>query len=540
MGLEKVIIKQIVKVAKDTGKLDTAISVMKDKLKEEGLKAIEKAGIDPSSLPFSPLELINGQIDNPESLLTPEIICSIPPLSNLQKEKAIRNVDSILISINTIIDNKNKLSSALQTVQTPLSTLSTTSQTLDTIITTVGAAIKVIKAIPIPVSVPPGAGIPLNVITILSDSLDQLDKLLVMGKGITSAILTLVKGVLDMINNTITKLNALDAIITPVITTISFVKIVAELGGQCDNLNNNIGSGNNGDLNNTADFQSAIDVISIAITTDIVESVATAGVNSNPALNAASEAELIAGLQPNAFIEGITFYKGFRLTLEYNPENTYSFDQRRIKAVRDFLSNPEQQFFRGGTKGNRTILSLVTIFNDMQVQGRYSYSSTVQVLYEEMKYQIDIYVLGLQGISIPRSLEATSRTSGGTNLLSAGNRGYVLSGNNTVTFTGKEVIGSITTTVSNVRVTLNTFGGISPTSSSPTNTILTITDPLQSLLSEQSSALPNSNVISPSLILTTPGIYTYRMVMVTNLDNGGQSNFSIEEPIVAISNNFTP
>ena len=131
-----------------------------------------------------------------------------------------------------------------------------------------------------------------------------------MGKGITSAILTLVKGVLDMINNTITKLNALDVIITPVITTISFVKIVAELGGQCDNLNNNIGSGNNGDLNNTADFQSAIDVISIAITTDIVESVATAGVNSNPALNAASEAELIAGLQPNAFIEGITFYKG--------------------------------------------------------------------------------------------------------------------------------------------------------------------------------------------------------------------------------------
>ena len=53
MGLERVIIKQVVKVAKDTGKLETSLSLMEEKLKAQGVKVIEKAGIDPSVLPFN-------------------------------------------------------------------------------------------------------------------------------------------------------------------------------------------------------------------------------------------------------------------------------------------------------------------------------------------------------------------------------------------------------------------------------------------------------------------------------------------------------
>jgi hypothetical protein len=48
MGLEAVVVKQVVNVAKDTGKLESAIGSMEDKLKEEGLKALSNTGINPA------------------------------------------------------------------------------------------------------------------------------------------------------------------------------------------------------------------------------------------------------------------------------------------------------------------------------------------------------------------------------------------------------------------------------------------------------------------------------------------------------------
>ena len=201
MGLEKVIVRQVVKVAKDTGKLETALSLMEDKLKLQGRKAIEKAGFDPSTLPFSIDDLLNGNVEDTEALLKPQAICSVPPLTESQKSEAITNADNTLITLNTIIANKNKIQIALQTIKTPLQTLTTSAAALDNIITTVKVAVKVIKAIPIPTSVPPGVGIPINVLTILSDSLDQLDKLLTYGKGITTVVPLLTKAVLSMISS---------------------------------------------------------------------------------------------------------------------------------------------------------------------------------------------------------------------------------------------------------------------------------------------------------------------------------------------------
>ena len=143
MGLEKVIVRQVVKVAKDTGKLETALSLMEDKLKLQGRKAIEKAGFDPSTLPFSIDDLLNGNVEDTEALLKPQAICSVPPLTESQKSEAITNADNTLNALNTIIANKNKIQIALQTIKTPLQTLTTSAAALDNIITTVKVAVKV-------------------------------------------------------------------------------------------------------------------------------------------------------------------------------------------------------------------------------------------------------------------------------------------------------------------------------------------------------------------------------------------------------------
>jgi len=380
MGLEKLIVSQTVKVAKDTGRLESTIDTMKSKLMDEGMKVIESAGINPADLPFNITDVLNGNIANPTSLLTPTVICSIPPLTEKQKQDGTKAIESVLSATNSIIQNKNSIAGALQTVQIPLNTMVTTSQTLDTIISTVKGAIKVIKAIPIPTAIIPpsgGIGLPVNVLTILSDSLDQLDKLLTYGKGVTGAVPTLVGGVSGMINTTVTGLNALDASISPVVTTLTMVKTIIDKGDQCPALP-----------------QSEIDEVASVINADVQESLTASGVNSNPALNAASEAELIAALQPDARPSFI--YKGYVLSIEFDPDNEFSFPRRRIKGFRDFeRTNPGMEVYLNKFTNNVTTSTLYNSPKGIYAND-YSYSTSVEVLVDEIKYKIDTFLLTLR------------------------------------------------------------------------------------------------------------------------------------------------
>tara|TARA_R110000796_G_scaffold84972_3_gene184775 strand:+ start:1411 stop:2583 length:1173 start_codon:yes stop_codon:yes gene_type:complete len=385
MGLEKLVVKQVVKVAKDTIKLESAITLMEDKLKAQGIKVLEKTGINPSLLPFSPLALVNGKVNNPESFLTPQVICDLPRLSSSQKSKTIASVTNARDSISSIIDSKNKISSALQSIQTPLVVLTTTATTLDNVITVVKTAVKVIKAIPIPTAIIPpsgGIGLPINVLMILSDNLDQLDKLLTYGKGVTSSVPVLTKSVIGMISKTIIKLNALDDIIKPVITTLSFVKVIAELGDTCPNLT-----------------EEEIDNTVLTLTADIQTALLESGENSIPVVNVANEKALTDSLKPNA--NPPLIYEGFTLILEYNPDNEFSFDSRRIRATRNFAGEEITYYKRTNNKYNNTPIGNVVLFNDPEGNGRYSYSLTVQVLFEEVKYKINNYLLGIRGLAPP-------------------------------------------------------------------------------------------------------------------------------------------
>tara|TARA_R110000787_G_scaffold41304_1_gene102155 strand:- start:2993 stop:4648 length:1656 start_codon:yes stop_codon:yes gene_type:complete len=380
MGLEKLVVSQIVKVAKDTGRLESTIFKLEEKLKTEGLKVLEKTGINPQSLPFNPIDLINGKITNPNQYLTPQTICSLPQLSTSQKSNTITSVNNAKVAILSIISNKNTISSALITIQTPLEVLSVTGQTLDTLITAVKAAVKVIKSIPVPTAIIPpsgGIGVPINVLMILSSNLDQLDKLLTMGKGITSVIPPLISSVISMITSTINKLDALDQIILPVLTALSFSKVLAELGDTCPNLTS-----------------AGISAVTLELSVDITLALAASGTNSIPTINVANEEDLINSLSPNA--NPPLIYEGFTLILETNPNNDFDFASRRIKGERDFTVENIEYFLRSN---KFSPLGQVTLFSDPLGQGRYSYSSSVQVLFEEMKYAINKYILRIRGVA---------------------------------------------------------------------------------------------------------------------------------------------
>tara|TARA_B110000259_G_scaffold93122_1_gene107864 strand:+ start:271 stop:1962 length:1692 start_codon:yes stop_codon:yes gene_type:complete len=528
MGLEKVIVRQVVKVAKDTGKLETALSLMEDKLKLQGRKAIEKAGFDPSTLPFSIDDLLNGNVEDTEALLKPQAICSVPPLTESQKSEAITNADNTLITLNTIIANKNKIQIALQTIKTPLQTLTTSAAALDNIITTVKVAVKVIKAIPIPTSVPPGVGIPINVLTILSDSLDQLDKLLTYGKGITTVVPLLTKAVLSMIISIINKLNGLDSIIQPVIITLQFVKTVAEVGDQCPNLS-----------------QSEIDIVTKAISDDVTASVAASGQDSSLGVNISSEAELVSQLAQNAS-PGI-YYKGFRLTLQNNPDNEYSFPSRRISATRDFAKDPNIQYYSGGIK-NGNVLGVVIIYNapSTEPQGRYSYSSSTQVLFEEVKWNLDLYMQSVSGRpQAPNELNRmpdlgdaanSANSDGSQTAVGTGSDplppGWVVNGPVVVQplnqNTGNQVQGTISINEP-VVVTMVTLGGTAQDSF--TNSLITFqkgNKPMNSQLSRESYAQRNQSIAAPNTILSETGIWNYTLSIINNLQNtGNQANFAV-------------
>ena len=375
MGLEKFIVKQVVKIAKDTAKVQDSIATMQDKLTNENLKLIDSSGINAQLLPFDIIALAKGEIEDPGDILTPEVICSTPPLTTSQKETTQREVNSLKLKTSAIIDNINSLQDALITIQQPLTTLSVTSENLKKVIKTVSTTIKVIKAIPAPVAIF-GVGIPINVLTILSDALVQLDKLITSGKGITKLVPIIINAVLGMISQTIKSLNEAILKIEPTLTILSFMQSKINLGDKCPNIT-----------------QGEINTVQLNLTADLRTDIAGLGDSSIAAINILNDDELIATLQPNA-LEPFE-YKGFIFVLELDPQNTFSFPYRRIKASRSFTSETSTFFTFSPSSPKTPLNGSIVLYNDPGNLGRYSFASSTQILVQEMQYKIDQYLFGV-------------------------------------------------------------------------------------------------------------------------------------------------
>lgn len=224
-----------------------------------------------------------------------------------------------------IINQKNQLSQTLNIVQTNLTTLNTLTNTLDKIVPPLDTAIKTIKSLPFPVSFPPGAGLPVNLIIKLSDTLETLKSFIESGK-------ISIKGATYAFN-----------IVTNNINTIQ----------------NKIN-----DLNNI--------IVLCASKTNYTGSINISSFTSNNLLNTSINNNLENRLSPNS--DNPLIYKGWKLILETDPNNKLSFPRRRVIGQKN--------------SSNNGIITIISDFGPEGSQG-YSYSSDIQVLINDIKFKID-------------------------------------------------------------------------------------------------------------------------------------------------------
>jgi hypothetical protein len=213
--------------------------------------------------------------------------------------------------LTEIIIIKNTLSDTITQIDNRLNTLQSTATTTQGFIDGLNGIVQTIKAIPAPTAAPPGIGIPINIITILSDTLDTVGNILSSTNASLSAISPAISSINNKLQSTQSLLSQLDNLI---------------LGCLDENERQNY------------------------IVTQPLSSIS----NINNILD--------DQLQPNS--NSPLGYKGYILTTEYDSSNTFSFPRRRIKA--SLATNP-----------NNFIL------------GPYSYSSSTQVLIDEIKFKID-------------------------------------------------------------------------------------------------------------------------------------------------------
>jgi hypothetical protein len=231
--------------------------------------------------------------------------------------------------LKKIITQKNQMVNALSTVQGILTSLTKTGQTLEGVITGLQVGVQVIKLLPVPI--PPFT--PLSVTNTMADTLDTLGDLLKKGKGDVGMIPGALEGVIPMIESTIDKLNQLDLLINKCVEEQNLTQ--EEVGTL---LNNDIGP-----------FSSSKD-------------------------NEEYNKNLLEQLQPGS--NNPLLYKGFKLEIQYDPKNEFSFDSRRIQAL---------QTFKDKNKTKKIILYNL-------VNNSYSYSSSVEVLINETKFRIDNFL----------------------------------------------------------------------------------------------------------------------------------------------------
>ena len=327
--------------------------------------------------------------------------------------KVIKNLTKFEVAIDALIDRfkascppkaellnivkqKNQIQGALENVVGAFNTVEATAETTNTIVTTVSTAVKVIKAIPIPTSVPPGVGIPINVITLLADSLDTLGDLLKGAKGALKVVPSAGKTIQEAAQTIVTKLQTLDGVLNVCIEEL------AQNGGE-----------DGGPMTQ----QEVNDLIN-----EIGNVAAESGNFVNPNLNTANEDDLLSQLSPNSgnpllyqrqptifipldpdgnYTKGeidpgsgqqiikdesgrFGYNAGFdwRLTIEYNDDNEYSFPQRRVKATNINPSN--FNIFKG-----INVYNIGPPIGTMEERGAYSYSTSVKVLIDEVKFNVD-------------------------------------------------------------------------------------------------------------------------------------------------------
>jgi hypothetical protein len=261
-------------------------------------------------------------------------------LPQQNKDELAVNLATYQRGLNTTVKSLSIIQGVIGSVRTILSSLAGTGNTLTIVSDSVKVATNLITTLPIPTGAPIGVGLPLNVITSLSQTLDELIQQNEKVNGAAELISEATPPINEKLEDTLDVINTILDVITIVLDLVVFLNYVAQSGANSiDGIRNEIGA----ELNNALE---------------------QSGNSSNQGQNVDEQEDLLSRLNPNS--NNPLFYKGFRLTLQY-VQNEGELTQTRVLGV-----NP--------TNG-------VSLATDL------SFTTSPEVLVQEIQFKIDNYNL---------------------------------------------------------------------------------------------------------------------------------------------------
>lgn len=406
MSLSKIITGQMVGAAKNAFKMELVVDKLKEELIDFTANKVEEQ--IPVPLPFDTRSALKGEVVLDENLLTEEGLKQIQAIPESQKAEILTVLDDIEKTLNDTIGQKNQIQGALETLLKPIQTLKKLIKSLTKVINPLQKVVKVLKLTPIPTSVPPGVGIPSSIIIGFSDALSglkiALDKIDGPISGAEEGIDKIQKIVVPIVG----KLKLLDPIFTSATTIIIFIRTLLTYGPfatqqQINEVSSTVGENLQESLNTLpgpfTSQSSGVWVRTFNSGNGISESpTSPPPTPTSPftadnndiwrwfSSNEAANAFLLSQLTPpnnNPLI-----YKGYKLEIENDPNNKFTFASRRIRA--SFILT-EKDIQAQNTTINYQLRLVNSIIYNIPDEG-YSFSSSVQALIQESYYEIDQFI----------------------------------------------------------------------------------------------------------------------------------------------------
>ena len=413
MGLEKLIIGQITGAAKNAFKMSIVIDAMKDQVIDEVAGKIEEQV--PVPLPFDTRSVIGGNVPLPADLLTPEVIQTVPEISESQRAELLKTLDNLETQLNGLIGTKNKLQGALDTLRSPITTLEKLADTLGKVIPTLKTVVTIIRNLPLPTAVPPGVGLPATVLNNFSNTLDVMKVTIDKIDGPISVVSDGVKEIVKVITPLLGKLKLLDPIFAQSQQIIIFIRALLLYGPNATQQDIN-GVASDVNSRSTAILDASPGPLNSSSTgewrmifpLDGTGGEPPSGVPPTPPSpftdgrgnvfeffsdDKAYSDFLLGLLTPPVVGDGL-IYRGYQLIIENDPSNNFPFPSRRIKATFTLTSS---DINANDASTNFALRLLGSVLYNLPDED-YSFSSSVQVLISEAYYEIDRFVEGKQSL----------------------------------------------------------------------------------------------------------------------------------------------
>ena len=314
MGIDAIALQKVYQIVKNSDKMSKGLETAENAIIDRGLELIEEAGIDPNTLPIDVRSLLRGETPtvDPNVLLTPQIICAQPIMTVQQKEKVTRLVTAGQDKIQNLINLTNSISDTVLVLQQPINNLQEKIAPAEENITFTSDIVEIIKLLALPTSFGT-VGQPNSVNNTFADILITLGDYL---KTASAGIITVQAALQTMtttINDVSSQVNAVSILVGPFSTLLTMIQSIVNLQDQCPVVG-----------------QGEIDFIGTNLANDLSGSLAQAAFFENPFADSLEALE--SSLAPNS--PNPVIYKNFRLVLEFDPIQLYSFPSRRIKCIR--------------------------------------------------------------------------------------------------------------------------------------------------------------------------------------------------------------